>query len=252
MTEGTAAADVKLVDVSIIIPAYNEEARLGPTLEAVLSFLGSGGRSHEVVVVDDGSSDGTPDIARQWQQRSPKLRLLRNEQNRGKGYSVRRGVGESRGEVILFADADNSTPIEQADALLARLEEGADVAIASRALPDSRLEVRQPLYRETMGKAFGALVRLITGLPFRDCQCGFKAFKREVAQRLFAKLSVERWAFDSELLYLAVKKYGYKVAEVPVRWINSPDTRVNALTDSWQMLRDLLRVRWRDLRGAYD
>lgn len=248
-----------LVDLSIIIPAYNEEHRLGPTLDVVLAYLEEGDRSpacrqagHEVVVVDDGSTDATADVARQWQQKAPQVRLVQNEQNRGKGYSVRRGVEESAGKVILFADADNSTPIEQAEKLLGKLEEGYDIAIASRALPESELEVRQPFYRERMGRAFGALVRLITGLPFRDCQCGFKAFKREPAQRLFAKLSVERWAFDTEILYLAVRKYGYKVAEVPVRWIDSPDTRLNALTDSWQMLWDVLRVRWRDRRGGYD
>jgi len=240
-----------LADLSVIIPAYNEEARLGPTLEAVLSYLQGGRRSYEVLVVDDGSSDRTADIASQWQQKAPGLRLVRNERNRGKGYSVRRGVEEATGRFILFADADNSTPIEQAEKLLAKLAEGYDVAIASRALPDSQLEVRQPFYREKMGKAFGAVVRLLTGLPFRDCQCGFKAFRREAAKRLSAQLTVERFAFDSELLYLAVRKYGYKVAEVPVRWINSPDSRVNALTDSWQMLWDVLRVRWRDWRGGY-
>ena len=231
------------VKLSIVIPAYNEEARLGPTLEAICAYLASAGRSHEIIVVDDGSQDGTAELVRQWQASHPVIRLIRNEGNRGKGYSVRCGALAARGQVVLFADADNSTPIEQAEQLVARLEEGYDIAIGSRGLPESDLAVRQPVYREQMGKLFGRLMRLLTGLPFRDSQCGFKAFKRDVVQRLFPLLTVDRFAFDTELLFVAVKRFGYRVAEVPVRWVNSPDTRLNALTDSARMLWDLLRVR---------
>jgi len=158
---------------------------------------------------------------------------------------------EARGELVLFADADNSTPIEQLEKLLPAIEEGADVAIGSRGLPDSVLEVRQPAYRECMGRMFNLVVRLLTRLPFRDTQCGFKLFRGDVARDLASRQTLDGWAFDVELLHLAVRKRGYKVAEVPVRWINSPRTTLNAATDSLGMLREVLRVKWQELRGRY-
>lgn len=240
-------ADERRPRLSVVIPAYNEESRLGATLDAIAAYLGERDFSHELIVVDDGSTDGTAEVA----EPRPAVRLLRNEVNRGKGYSVRRGMQEARGELILFADADNSTPIEELAKLLAAVEQGADIAIGSRGLPESVLEVRQPAYREYMGRLFNLLVRALTGLAFRDTQCGFKLLRRDAARELASRQTLDGWAFDVELLHLAVRKRGYTVTEVPVRWINSPRTTLNAATDSLGMLREVLRVKWQDLRGRY-
>ncbi|MFQ5811381.1 MAG: dolichyl-phosphate beta-glucosyltransferase, partial [Armatimonadota bacterium] len=219
---------------------------------AIAAYLAEADLSHELIVVDDGSADGTAEVAGQRPGAHLAVRLLRNEVNRGKGYSVRRGMQEAHGELILFADADNSTPIEELEKLLAAIEQGADVAIGSRGLPESVLEVRQPPYREYMGRLFNLMVRVLTRLPFRDTQCGFKLFRRDAARDLASRQTLDGWAFDVELLHLAVRKRGYEVAEVPVRWINSPRTTLNAATDSLGMLREVLRIKWQDLRGRYD
>jgi len=237
--------------VTVIIPAYNEEQRLGSTLDAVVEYLEGADLSYELIVVDDGSADGTAELVRQ-RPAPPEIRLLCNERNRGKGYSVRRGMQEARGELVLFSDADNSTPIQELEKLAAEIDAGADVAIGSRALPESVLEVRQPAYREYMGRVFNLLVRMLTGLRFRDTQCGFKLFRREVARDLASRQTLDGWAFDVELLYLAVRKDGLTVSEVPIRWLNSPRTTLNAATDSFAMLREVARVRWQDLRGRYN
>ena len=215
------------------------------------AYLDGADLSYEIIVVDDGSTDGTAEIVRGRPRACAAVRLLRNESNRGKGYSVRRGMQEARGELILFTDADNSTPIEELEKLLAKVEGGADMAIGSRGLPESVLEVRQPAYREYMGKMFNLVVRLLMGLPFRDTQCGFKLLRRDVARDLASRQTLDGWAFDVELLHLARRKRGYEVVEVPVRWINSPRTTLNAATDSLGMLREVLRVKWQDLRGRY-
>ncbi len=237
--------------MTVIIPAYNEEQRLGSTLDAVVEYLEGADLSYELIVVDDGSADGTAELVRQ-RPAPPEIRLLCNERNRGKGYSVRRGMQEARGELVLFSDADNSTPIQELEKLAAEIDAGADVAIGSRALPESVLEVRQPAYREYMGRVFNLLVRMLTGLRFRDTQCGFKLFRREVARDLASRQTLDGWAFDVELLYLAVRKDGLTVSEVPIRWLNSPRTTLNAATDSFAMLREVARVRWQDLRGRYN
>ncbi|MFQ6096723.1 MAG: dolichyl-phosphate beta-glucosyltransferase [Armatimonadota bacterium] len=249
----TGSPDCPHPELSIIIPAYNEEERLGPTLDSVIGFADAHGLDCEIIVVDDGSTDATADVAHRRAEDDPRVRLVRNAENRGKGYSVRHGVQEARGRFILFSDADNSTPPEEMPKLLSRLgEEGYDVAIGSRALKESVLEVRQPFYREYMGRTFNLIVRGLARLPFRDTQCGFKAFKAECARRLFARQTVERFSFDVEILYLAVHKFGYRVAEVPVRWINSPRSRVHPIFDSLRMLRDVFRIRAQDRSGAYD
>jgi len=229
-------------DLSLIIPAYNEAQRLRPSLEKILAYLRACDFRAEVVIVDDGSSDGTGELAREVLEGQTAYRILRHEPNRGKALSVKRGLLEGHGRYLLFSDADLSTPIEEADKLLAELRAGADVAIASRQLPGSKLAVHQPWYREIGGRAFGKLNQLVLlpGIP--DSQCGFKAFTREAAHRILEHQKLTGWAFDAELLYIA-RKLGLKVAQVPVTWINDPNSKVKMLTDGMRMVRDLLRVK---------
>jgi glycosyltransferase involved in cell wall biosynthesis len=239
------------VKLSFVIPAYNESRRIGPTLEAAVAYLAGAGMEGEVVVVDDGSQDDTAAVVARFAASHPQVRPLRNGRNHGKGYTVRRGALEAQGEVVLFSDADGSTPVGEASKLLAALEEGgADVAIGSRALPDSDLALPQPWPRRLMGWAFRNLVRLIVLRGFRDTQCGFKAFRREAAREIFRRQTLEGFAFDVELLFIA-RRLGYRVAEVPVRWLDSTESRVRLGHHGLRMLMDLFRIRYRALRGAY-
>lgn len=224
---------------SIVIPAFNERQRIAPTLDALFAFMDSRGAPYEIIVVDDGSSDGTGEYARQTH---PRARVLENPGNRGKGYSVRAGMLAARGGRVLFTDADLSTPIEHLAEFEAALDSGCDMAIASRALPDSRLTIRQPWWRETSGRLFNLLVRRIAGLPFRDTQCGFKAYRRAAARRLARLQRLERWAFDVEQLILA-RRLDLRVRELPVEWRNSPDSRVHFLRDASTMLWEVVKVR---------
>jgi dolichyl-phosphate beta-glucosyltransferase len=230
-----------LDSISIVIPAYNEEERLPATLERVTAYLGSrNARFAEVLVVDDGSSDRTGPAAEGFQRSHPMVRVLRNPGNRGKGYSVRHGMLEARGEWILFTDADLSAPVEEADKLIAAAEQrGAAVAIGSRALDRSLIEVHQSFFRETAGRIFNLFVRLLTGLPFWDTQCGFKLFQNRAAREIFQRQRIDRFGFDAEALFIA-KKLGFRAVEVPVRWSHSGGTKVS-----------MLRIRWWDLRGKY-
>jgi len=231
------------VELSVIIPAYNEERRLAPTLQRVVEYLGEQPWPTEVVVVDDGSSDATAELARGIIEDAPiPGRVLVNEHNRGKGYSVLRGMTESTGRLALFSDADLSTPIEHALDLRAAIEAGADIAIGSRALRDSDLAVPQPFLRQTAGRMFSLVQRTILGSGIHDTQCGFKMFTREAVESVFPHQQLERWAFDAELIFIALR-LGFTVVEVPVRWVNSPDTKVNAFTDGMQMVADLTRIR---------
>ena len=236
---------------SIVIPAYNESARLGATLERVLAYVRSQQWNAEVIVVNDGSRDNTPDIARAFAQKDPALRLVENPGNRGKGYSVRNGVLNSRGRVILFSDADLSSPIEEAPKLFKALEDGADIAIGSRWLRSELQTQRQSLHRQIFGRIFNLLLRLTLGLQFKDTQCGFKAFKQPAAKAIFPLQKIERWGFDPEILFLA-RKFGFKVEEVPVAWGHSAGTRINPLVDGARMFQEMLRVRWYDLSGKYN
>jgi len=241
-----------LDSISIVIPAYNEEQRLGSTLNAILSFLNQRpSRFAEILVVDDGSRDRTARVVEQFSADHPQIRLLRNPGNRGKGYSVRHGVLESRGEWILFTDADLSAPIEELDKLFDAVRRNhADIAIGSRALDRSLIQVHQSWFRETAGRIFNLFLRLLTGLPFLDTQCGFKLYRRQAAQEIFRRQRLERFGFDAEVLYIA-RRLGFRCVEVPVRWSHSPGTKVSMLRDSLDMFLDLLRVRWNDLLGRY-
>ena len=236
---------------SIVIPAYNESARLGATLERVLGYVHAHGWDAEVIVVNDGSRDDTADIARAFAAREPMLRLVENPGNRGKGYSVRNGMLHARGRVALFSDADLSSPIEEAEKLFQALEDGADVAIGSRWLRAETQTRRQPLHRQIMGRVFNLLLRLTLGLQFADTQCGFKAFKRAAAQAIFPLQRIERWGFDPEILFLA-RKFGFKVQEVPVAWGHSGGARINPVIDGAKMFQEMLRIRWYSVSGKYD
>ena len=239
------------LDLSIVIPAYNEEFRLPKTLEAIFAWLGSRPSAAEVIVVDDGSTDRTREIVAALQEKHPSLRLVPNGQNRGKGYSVRHGMLEARGEITLFSDADLSTPIEEADKLLAAMRDGGyDAAIGSRAMDRSLIEVHQSAGREQAGILFNRLVRWIVGIEFSDTQCGFKAFRRERCRIIFEQQRVDRFGFDPEILFLA-KRHGLGVAEVPVRWRHDSATKVNVVADGIEMFVELLGIRWNALRGCY-
>jgi len=201
--------------------------------------------------VNDGSRDNTAQIVRQFAQQYPALRLLENPGNRGKGYSVRNGMLHANGSILLFSDADLSSPIEEAQKLFAAITSGADVAIGSRWVQSSLQTERQPLYRQLFGRIFNLMLRITLGLKFKDTQCGFKAFTRAAAQKIFPQQQIERWGFDPELLYLA-KKFGFKVVEIPVVWGHSGGTRISPLRDGTRMFLEMLRVRWNALTGKYE
>jgi dolichyl-phosphate beta-glucosyltransferase len=243
--------DDRLHGYSIIIPAYNESARVGATVEKVLAHVAQRGWDAEIIVVDDGSSDNTVEIIRSYTEKNPCLQLLQNPGNRGKGYSVRNGMLHARGEVLLFSDADLSSPIEEADKLFAAIAGGADIAIGSRWLRRDLQTQRQPLYRQVFGRIFNLILRITLGLSFKDTQCGFKAFTRRAAKTIFPRQKIERWGFDPELLYLA-RKFGFKVVEVPVEWAHSEGTRISPLRDGTRMFGEMLTIRWNGLSGKYD
>ncbi|MGH9352832.1 MAG: dolichyl-phosphate beta-glucosyltransferase [Terriglobia bacterium] len=237
--------------LSVIIPAYNEARRIKKSFEALRRYAGSKDFSLELIVVDDGSTDSMPALLQEMRADWPGLLVLRNESNRGKGYSVRRGFLEAQGLYVLFTDADLSTPIEEADRLLTLLESAhADAAIGSRALRRDLIGVHQRWLRESGGRFFNLLVRLFTGLKIHDTQCGFKLFRRETTRFAFEQQRVDGFGFDPEILFL-IRRFGGKILEVPVRWNNDPATKVRFLRDSARMLLELAVLRWRALTGKY-
>jgi glycosyltransferase involved in cell wall biosynthesis len=239
------------LDLSIVIPAYNEELRLPRTLDSVFAYLQARSLRAEILVVDDGSSDRTSEIVASYGNRTPAPRLISNGKNRGKGFSVRHGMLEARGEIALFTDADLSTPIEEADKLFAAVRnQGYDGAIGSRALDRSLIEVHQSAIREQAGIFFNRMVRWILGIGFSDTQCGFKAFRTARARVIFEQQRAERFGFDPEILFLA-KRHGLRVAEIPVRWSHDSATKVNVAGDGIHMFLELLRIRWDAMRGRY-
>jgi glycosyltransferase involved in cell wall biosynthesis len=237
--------------LSIVIPAYNESERLGPSLERVLAFVRRQPGEIEVIVVNDGSQDQTAEIVRLYAQKSGGIvRLLENPENRGKGYSVRNGTLHAGGDIVLFTDADLSSPIEEATKLIAAIEQGADVAIGSRWARSELQTQRQSLARQVLGRVFNGLLRILLRLDFKDTQCGFKAFRRDTARALFPLQRIEGWGFDPEILFLA-QKLGFKVAEVPVLWGHDDRTRINPIVDGARMVSEMLLIRWNSLAGKY-
>jgi dolichyl-phosphate beta-glucosyltransferase len=240
-------------ELSVIIPAYNEEKRLGPTLTRIREYFAGramGPAEIEIIVVDDGSTDGTSQVAGECAREMPSLRVVSNRTNHGKGYSVRQGMLEARGRIALFTDADLSTPIEEFEKLFAAIQAGNDVAIGSRAVDRSLITVHQSRFREVAGMIFNGFVRLVTGLPFHDTQCGFKAFVRERCRIIFEQQRIDWFGFDPEILFLA-RRHGLRTAEVPVRWAHDQATKVRVVSDSLRMLGDLLHIRWNWLLGRY-
>ncbi len=244
---GEGTSDVP--QVSVVIPAYNELKRLPPTLRAVEKYLSENFGSWEILVADDGSTDGTIELVR---PQFPRVQFIEAPRNMGKGAAVRRGMLTARGKIVLFSDADLSTPIEELGEMSRILgQEGYDCVIASRDLPGSKLEVHQSWYRELSGKVFNFLVRMLSGLPFQDTQCGFKLFTRRAARAIFSQARSDRFAFDVEVLMIA-RKLGCKTFEQPVRWINDAEgSKLHFMTDGPKMVLDILRFRWWSLRGVY-
>ena len=243
----------------MVVPAYNEERRLPDTLRKITSFLQSKSYPAQIVVVDDGSLDSTALQVQRLAEQNPMLRLLRNEHH-GKAFTVRTGMLAADGHYILFTDADGATPIEETDKLLPHLIEGCDVVIASREGMGA-LRHGEPWFRHLMGRVFNFIVRTLAVPGIQDTQCGFKAFRQEAARDLFEHMQLYRGGavpvlgamltgFDVEILFLA-RKWGYRIAEVPVQWFYGTDSKINPLKDSWRNLTDVLQVRWNDLRGRY-
>ncbi len=242
--------DAQSPQYSIIIPAYNEEERIGSSLERILSYCDQRRWHVEVLVVNDGSRDHTVDIVQHYAKNNPCLRLIENPGNRGKGFSVRNGMLHAQGKVTLFTDADLSSPIQEADKLFAEIQAGADIAIGSRWLKAELQSRRQPLHRQLFGRAFNLMLRLFLGLRFKDTQCGFKAFTRSAAQTIFPLQNIERWGFDPEILYLA-QRCSFKVVEVPVVWSHREGTQIHPLRDGIRMLGEVVRIRWNAISGKY-
>jgi dolichyl-phosphate beta-glucosyltransferase len=238
------------LEYSIVIPAYNESARIGETLAHVLECVHKSGWQAEVIVVNDGSRDNTAAIIQEFAAKDPIVRLIENPGNRGKGFSVRNGILHAAGDIVMFTDADLSAPMEEAERLFDAIREGCDIAIGSRWLERKRQTIQQPLYRQFFGRCFNAVTRTIIGLPFADTQCGFKAFRRHAAQTIFQLQRIERWGFDPEILFIALKR-GYSIREVPVTWGHDERSRISYLRDGLKMLEEILFIRWNALTGVY-
>src|SRR3984885_5036189 len=237
--------------LSIVIPAYNESARIEHALDRVLSCIAEKNWDAEVLVVDDGSKDDTAAIVQRWMVQHPRRHMVRNPGNRGKGYSVRNGLLQSAGEIVMFTDADLSAPMEEAQLLMDAIDAGADVAIGSRWLDKQRQTIHQPLYRRFFGRCFNWVTRRVMVLPFKDTQCGFKAFKRDAAQVIFRLQTIERWGFDPEILFIA-RKLKYGIVEVPVTWGHDERSRMSYLKDGMKMLEEMAVIRTNSIAGRYD
>lgn len=234
--------------LSIILPAHNEEQRLPPSLEGVDAFLRAQSFAAEVLVVENGSSDRTYAVACEYEARMPNLRVIR-EEGRGKGLAVRRGMLEARGDYRIFCDVDFSMPVEEISRFIPPVLSTMDVAIASREAPGAK-RYNEPELRHIIGRGFNALVRWMALPGLHDTQCGFKCFRREVAERVFPLQTIDGWTFDVEVLY-AARKMGYRIVEVPIPWYHNPESKVRVLSDSYHMFTDLLTIRRNARKGMY-
>jgi dolichyl-phosphate beta-glucosyltransferase len=238
-------------ELSIVIPAYNEQSRLGPTARDAVEYCRGRGRTFELIIVDDGSRDGTSAVGRRLAEEFPEVRLIRLAANRGKGYAVRSGVVNTLGQKVLFADADGATPIAEIERLEAALASGADIAIGSRALRAQGVRVQAKTYRRIIGRTFHRMVEFLADAGVEDTQCGFKLFRSAVAHDLFSSMRMNGFSFDVELLMMA-KRRGFHVAEIPVNWTHKPGSKVSLYWDSIRMATDLFRIRRYYLSGEYD
>ena len=235
------------MELSIVIPAYNEEKRIKKTIETILFYLEKHQYSYEILVVNDGSTDKTKEVVLEFKNR--KIKCLDTPRNKGKGYSVKAGILAATKEWILFTDADLSTPIEELETFL-RYKENALVIIGSRNLPMSQITVKQPFLRSSLGKIFPLFVRLLLLPKIYDSQCGFKLYKKEAAKKIVEKQTIDGFCFDAEHLFLA-KKLGYVIKEVPVSWANDERSKVRIVQDSFRMFFDVLKIRWNDCMEKY-
>ena len=235
--------------ISIVIPAYNEEKRISSTLTTILKYLKKNKIIYEILIVDDCSNDKTKKLVSKFVNHN--VRILENQTNKGKGYSIRIGILEAKHPLVLFSDSDLSTPIEELSKFLRYMNEGYDIVIASRNLKDSNVIITQPFYRQILGKIFPILVRILLIREIKDTQCGFKLFKTEVAKKIVKLQTIERFSFDVELLIIA-KMLGYKIKEVPVNWINSKESKLSLRSDVIIMFFDLIKIKINKIRGKYD
>jgi len=236
---------------SIILPAYNESSRIGASLEKALAFVRERQWNVEIIVVNDGSVDDTAAIVERFVENAPELRMLENPGNHGKGYSVRNGMLNARGDILLFSDVDFSSPIQESLKLISAIEQGADVAFGSRWLLAETQTRRQSLLRQFVGRAYNVLLRLVLGLPYKDTQCGFKACTRRAAEIIFTRQQIEGWGFDPELLFIA-RKFGLKMTEVAVEWANDDRSKINPIVDGMKMFYELLTIRMNSITNRYN
>src|SRR3989344_2725402 len=231
--------------LSVVIPAYNEELRIARTVREIAEYLSNNHYDYEIIVVDDGSKDKTADAVDMLKLGN--VKVLKHGKNRGKGAAVKTGMLAAKGDYLLFTDADHSTPIQELEKFMPCIKKF-DVVIGSRSIKGSHVEERQPIYRMLLGKIFNKIVRVITVRGIIDTQCGFKLFTRRSAREIFRRQLLDRWSFDVEVLYIA-RKHGFEITEVPVKWSNRKESRVDPLKDSIRMLRSLFVIRWNDIRG---
>lgn len=237
--------------LSVIIPAFNEERRIGKTLDHIRDYLTEKNINYELIVVDDCSTDNTPQIVRQLMTEDEHVIMLRNGRNRGKGYSIKRGMLNAKGDYLLYTDADLSTPVEEFDKFTEWLDKGYDIIIGSRVIKGANILIPQPPYRILMGVVFRTFRRLLMLYHIFDTQCGFKCYRREVAYEIFPRQRIKGFTFDVEILYIA-DKYNYRIKEVPIRWLDDTDSRVHPIKDSIKMLAGLLMIKWNSLRRFYE
>ncbi len=225
--------------ISIVIPAYNEEFRIGTTLEKIQIYMNSNHQNYEIIVVDDGSKDKTINVVKSFNE---SIKIIRQERNQGKGAAVRRGILEASGDIRLFTDADLSTPIYEIEKVIKWHNEGFEVCIGSRALQSELIKEHQPFYREFMGKTFNKMVQFLVVKGIRDTQCGFKSFTAEAARKIFSNCKINGFAFDVEAVYLA-SKFNFKIKEIPIEWYNDDRSKLNPITDSSRMFFEILKIR---------
>jgi dolichyl-phosphate beta-glucosyltransferase len=238
------------MEISIIIPAYNEEKRIEPTIKRILEYIKPKFKKFEIIVVDDGSKDKTIEIISKYQKKNKEIKILKNQKNKGKGYSVKKGILEAKYNLILFSDSDLATPIEELEKLEQKINLGYDIAIASRNLKTSDIIVKQPFYRQFLGRLFPYFVQIIAVSGIKDTQCGFKIYKKSVAKEIAKRQTLERFSFDVEQLFIA-KKMKFKIAEVGVKWVDKEGSKVNTIKDGLRMLRDLFIIRLNYCKGVY-
>lgn len=237
--------------LSVVIPAYNEENRIIPTIKSVDSYLTRQKYPYEIIVVNDGSTDRTVEVVQKFQKTVKNLKLNINPINHGKGFAVRDGVGMAEGNHILFMDADNATHIEEVGEFWPYFKKGFDVVIGSRHIKGSKIVVEQPWYRKLLGRAANLLIQIVILHGIKDTQCGFKAFTRKAAREIFAVQEIAGWGFDMEILVIA-RKWGYKIKEMPVSWYNIGESRLRPIKAALRTLKDLFRIKWNSITGKYD